>query len=360
MLPLNRNFRKWKKQEVKHWMDKKPTVYIRADANETIGTGHVMRCLSIGEAIRKQGGDAVFLAADSRTEDIVRSRGFSVICLDSVWDDLEKELDRLVSWIRQKSISVLLIDSYYVTPYYLETLRRHTKLAYIDDLNAFAYPVDLLIRYAVYSRQPRISEQPQILSGSRYIPLKSEFCGLPERKISKEVKNILVLTGGTDPYHVALEFVKYLADTKSHSGQQFHIICGKYNPDYEELCRLASGLEQVSIHYNVQEMADFMLAADLAVTAGGTTTYELCACGTPSVCYILADNQIQNARTLAEKGFMLFGGDVREKDGFAGIIQQFERLSKDMFLRKEMSEKMQQLVDGRGAERIAQAICQNL
>lgn len=347
-------------------MDKKPTVYIRTDANEIIGTGHVMRCLSIGESIQKQGGDAVFLAADNRTQDIVNSRRFSAVCLDSVWDDLEKELDSLVLWIQKKDISVLLIDSYYVTPHYLDTLRQYTKLVYIDDLNSFAYPVDMLISYAVYSSREDYETEngnhqagclrPQILSGSRYIPLKNQFCNLPEKQISEYVKNILVLTGGTDPYHVALKFAKYLADTKSYKERQFHIICGKYNPDYDKLCHLASDLENVQIHYNVEDMADFMQTADLAVTAGGTTTYELCACGTPSVCYILADNQIQNARTLAEKGLMLFGGDVRKGSGISEILRQIDCLTADADLRKEMSEKMRQLVDGRGAERIAKAI----
>lgn len=346
------------------------TIYIRADANETIGTGHVMRCLSIAEAIQKQGGEAIFLAADARTEDIVKNRGFSVICLNSVWNDLEKELEQLVFLVREKEIRVLLIDSYYVTLDYLETLHQYTKLVYIDDLDSFAYPVDMLISYAVYRGKADYEnrygnrEVPDILSGSRYIPLKSRFCNLPERKISENVKNVLILTGGTDPYHVALELAMHIADAgekdiagaKAYKEQQFHIICGKYNRDYDKLCDLASSTENIAIYYNVDCMADYMMEADLAVTAGGTTTYELCACGTPSICYILADNQIQNARTLAEKGLMLFGGDVRKDERVSEIVRQLGRLSGNRELRQAMSRNMQLLVDGKGAQRIAEAV----
>lgn len=99
-----------------------------------------------------------------------------------------------------------------------------------------------------------------------------------------------------------------------------------------------------------------MQAADLAVTAGGTTVYELCACGTPSVCYVLADNQLQNVQALTGAGLMLFGGDVREAGGVVGMLRQIDRLLADAFLRAEMSRRMQQLVDGKGAARIAEAI----
>ena len=86
--------------------------YIRADANEIIGTGHVMRCLSISEELRRQGEEVTFIIADKRTEKMVVEKGFQVICLDSVWNDLDKEIEKVLKVIEEYGISLLLIDSY--------------------------------------------------------------------------------------------------------------------------------------------------------------------------------------------------------------------------------------------------------
>ena len=352
-----------------------PTIYIRADANPAIGVGHIMRCLPIGEDIRSQGGCVRFLTADAEAKELVESNSFEAICLNSSWNDLERELPQLISLIQENDTSVLLVDSYAVTPHYLATLRQYTKLAYIDDVNAFPYPVDLLICYALYSRPedyephtdktqghiPPVGGQPgarrpQLLLGSDYIPLKKDFRNLPRRTVSRYIPNILILTGGSDPCHVALQLAEQIVHAEDWRKPLFHIVRGKYNSDYDRLCFLASRAANLRIHYDVEDMRALMLQADLAITAGGTTTYELCACGTPSTCYILADNQIQNAQSLTEKGFMLFGEDVRIDEGIARIMRQLKHLAVNAALRTEMAEIMQRLVDGKGAGRIAQAI----
>lgn len=331
-------------------------IYIRTDANETIGTGHIIRCLSIAEAVQRGGGKAVFLVADSSSECLVRQQGFDVVCLHSKWDDLEQELEPLTDFIRKKPADVLLVDSYYVTSHYLERLGEATRLAYLDDLDAFPYPVDLLIRYAIYSKKSGDIAYPHSLEGCAYAPLRSQFRGLPRRIVSEQARRILVLTGGTDPYHVALGAAECLISSEKYQGLQFDIVCGRYNPDYQRLWGLALGHSQLSIHYNTTCMAKLMQEADLAITAGGTAVYELCACGTPSVCYILADNQIQNARSLAREGLMLYGGDVRREGWQEGLLQELDRLLSDGKLRRKMAAGMQKLVDGRGADRIAEAL----
>lgn len=335
---------------------KNSPLYIRTDANETIGTGHVMRCLSIAQAMRRRGTDVIFLAADSRTEGIAAEQGFSTVCLHSVWNDLEQELETLTRFLQENEAALLLVDSYYVTPRYLEALGRYTRLAYIDDLELSTYPADLLIRYAIYSEKGTGRTGSDILAGCAYAPLKQQFLELGKRGVSEPAARILVLTGGTDPYHVALRLASHVVGAEKYRRLRFDIVCGRYSQDREELCRLAAETEQILVHFQVDHMEDLMQAADLAVTAGGTTLYELCACGTPSVCYVLADNQIRNAQTFAEKGLMLYGGDVRQEGWLAQVLGQMGRLVQDRALRENMAEKMQRLVDGRGAERIAEAL----
>lgn len=346
-------------------MNEKRMLYIRADANETIGTGHVMRCLSIAKALQDAGGDACFIAADSRTEAIVLEHGFSTICLQSVWNDLSGELDSMIRLIQEKKISLLLVDSYYATPRYLGTLRQHTRLAYVDDLEAFPCSADLLIRYALYceetagqeGRESQAGQERQrILAGCEFAPLRKEFCDLPKRRIRKRPRRILVLTGGTDPCHVALEVARQAVKEACFGGLTFNIVCGRYNPDLTRLCSLAEMEERLLIHSNVSDLKRLMLEADIAITAGGTSVYELCACGTPSVCYILADNQIRNAEAFTGRGLMLSGGDVRCALWQGVLLEQLKRLMADWELRAKMAERMQELIDGKGAMRIAKAL----
>lgn len=332
------------------------TLYLRTDGNGIIGTGHIMRCLSIAEAVQRDGGRAVFLVADADSETMVKQHGFDTVCLSSRWNDLEQEMEKLRALIRREQIPVLLVDSYYVTPHYLEALGHDTKLIYIDDLDAFSYPVALLIRYAIYSKKREDRVYPASLEGCRYVPLRGQFCALPRRAVSKGAARILVLTGGTDPYHVALGVAGHVAFAEKYRDLQFDLVCGRYHPDYEKLCCLAREHSGLSVHCNVEDMAKLMQEADIAITAGGTTVYELCACGTPSVCYILADNQIQNARAMAGEGLMLYGGDVRNEGWLEELLCQLDCLLADENLREDMAANMQQLVDGKGADRIAEAI----
>ena len=90
------------------------TLYIRADGNERIGTGHIMRCLAIAEKIRALCQDVTFIVADSRSRPMIENRGFKTICLDSKWDDLDCETEKLVSVLQKDSADKLLIDSYFV------------------------------------------------------------------------------------------------------------------------------------------------------------------------------------------------------------------------------------------------------
>ena len=345
------------------------TLYIRADGNERIGTGHIMRCLAIAQAIKRQGGNAVFLVAEEALEPLIRQHGFEAVCLKAQWDDLEQELEGLADLIRQEGIPVLLVDSYYVTPRYLETLGQYTKLAYIDDLGLCAYPVDLLIRYGLCAAPAALKSRsarnpagqadrscPGILEGCRYVPLQSQFSAVPRRETAGQAARILVLTGGTDPFHAALGIAEYAASAEKYRGLVFDIVCGRYNPDYERLRELAMENQQIEVYRNVTDMAGRMQEADIAITAGGTTVYELCACGTPSVCYVMADNQMPNARALAREGLMLYGGDVRQGHWQEEVFVRLDRLLADAGLRKEMAAGMQRLVDGKGADRIARAL----
>ena len=124
-------------------------IAIRADANKEIGTGHIMRCLSIAAALQEAGQEVCFILADTEALALLKSKGQQVYVLHSDYRQLEEEIPKLCELVERLSPDYLLIDSYYVTPEYLRKLGKYTKTAYVDDKNSFPYPVDMVINYNI-------------------------------------------------------------------------------------------------------------------------------------------------------------------------------------------------------------------
>lgn len=341
-------------------------IIFRADGNEIIGSGHVMRCLSIADAFKMAGKECIFVLADSRAQAIIELKGYKTIVLESLYDRLDAEISSIKSVLDSIGPELVIIDSYFVTPYYLQELKYRWKIAYVDDLASFAYPVNKLINYNVYASMidyVQIYEKgkiglPQCFLGTNYVPLRREFRNLNKHILKMKVENVLVSTGGADSTHLALGFVRYLNEHNSVGESiRFHIILGAMNPDKQEIKGIAKKMENVVIHENVMDMKSLMMSSDIAVSAAGSTLYELCACGVPTITYVLADNQISSARAFDEMGLMQFLEDVRNNTYIeADIMDVINALSEDFEKRKRMSELMQSMVDGYGANRLVEEL----
>lgn len=338
--------------------------YIRTDANEEIGTGHVMRCLSIAEEFLKRGEQMTFLIADDHSRDIIEKCGFSAICLNTVWNNLDYETDILVQMIKDYKIKQLLIDSYFVTQKYLSALKEYTRIIYLDDLNAFVYPVDLLINYNIYatdleysSRYKEFHLDTRFALGCKYVPLRKQFENI-KRTISKVVHKILITTGGTDNYNVTGNILKALSKQTWFVNVDFYIIIGKFNTNKEELMRCWHTVKNIHFLYEVYNMSDYMEECDVAITAGGVTTYEVCACGLPAVIYTLADNQIGIAKKMSDMNLIPYAGDVQK--GMEQCVNKLVNYVTDFYndfdLRVKHSILMQEVVDGKGCERLVDLI----
>ncbi|MCI8511981.1 MAG: UDP-2,4-diacetamido-2,4,6-trideoxy-beta-L-altropyranose hydrolase [Lachnospiraceae bacterium] len=338
--------------------------YIRADANEWIGTGHVMRCLSIAKELRSHQEETVFLTADSYSSELISEHGFPFVCLSSVWNDLEQETEAMIQVIVKEKISRLLIDSYFVTKAYLETIGKYTKIIYIDDLNRFIYPVDFLVNYNFYAEDLRypfryreVGLKTKFILGSRYAPLRKEFSSV-KRTINREASKILISTGGTDQYNVAGMLLSVLSEQIWFENYDYYIIVGKYNNNREKLKLQWGHRNNVHFLYNITNLADYMKTCDIAITAGGVTTYELCACGIPSIMYTLADNQIDIAKTVSERNLIPWAGDVRKEAGtcMETVVRYVELFSQNYSLRERICNDMQKTVDGNGIMRLAKIL----
>ena len=334
-------------------------ILIRADANENIGTGHVMRCLSVARAFAGKGEKVLFVTADHRGDELIGQQGFETDCLDSEWSDPENE--KIAPVIEKYHSGLVLVDSYFVTERYLENLSKTVRTAYFDDLNARRWKVDYLINYNIFASVFDYSSyegtSTKLLLNPQYAPMRDEFKNCPAHEI-KTVTDVFVSAGGADPERVT---EKVLSDICPHmTGIRFHLIVGALNPRLGEIKTLSCELENVVLHINEKHMSVLMNKCDVAVSAAGMTLYELCATGLPTVTYTLADNQMAAAEQFDKQGIMLSAGDCRGDDGFIIRLKELLlRLAGDEDLRRDLSGKMQKLVDGEGAERIVRELLSN-
>ena len=338
---------------------------IRVDANEIVATGHVMRCLAIAEELRKIGQELLFISADDFPRPLIEQKGFEFVSLQTDWKHMEKETERLQAVIDRYHIGLLLVDSYYVTRAYFEKIHSFTKIMYIDDLGKEVYDVDCTMCYADYYRELELEERypsnVKLLLGTRYAPLRREFSNLPQKIISPEIKEVLVLSGGADPYDFLWNFSQKLTESALFETlETVRIICGRYYDKYGELTEKFAGIPKLRFHKAVKDMEKYMLSADAAVTAAGVTTYELCAAGVPAVTYTIADNQQGNARVFQKEGIMEYAGDLRREPVIERITGLLDGKYRDFSYRSRVSEAMRQKIDGKGTERIARSICRIL
>lgn len=348
----------------------KKRIVIRADGNRQIAMGHVMRCLSIADELQARGADVIFVTAGNETEELIRSRGFENHVLHSDFAQMEQEWPIFLDFLKQYEPDLILTDSYYVTGAYMVALRQISKTAYIDDLGQPVYPVDILIDYNIYGSElpyekyyteKGIPLPERILTGCSYAPLRAEFRQGRRSRVQECVTDVLITTGGGDKADTAGRLCRKLLEERkkgSHAGIRYHVICGPFAQNRQELMEIAMEDDAFVIHDFVTNMSEFLINYDLAVSAGGSTMYELCSMGLPTVCFTFADNQRLQAECFDRTTEVKNAGNMMDRpaETIDRIAERLTQLEHDSILRQTVREQMLGLVDGRGAIRIAEAL----
>lgn len=367
-------------------------IYIRCDGNKEIATGHLMRCLSIAGACIQKGAKVTFLVADEESEHLLSERmpvsvaeQINVINLKTDYHNTEEELPLLCQILMSYPCDCLLIDSYFVNPGYLETLSRLTKVAYIDDVYAFPYPVHTIINYAPMADSTNVCYQlaREKLLGISYAPVRDMFQG-KSCPIRSQVQKILLTAGGIHDgkcYLPILENLFAFYDTLSDSSSaddssetsvtvpEIHLLLGGGDNTASEVNAFLEQHPALITHGYIQDMASFLCDFDLVFAAAGTTLYELCALGIPSCSFISADNQIPSAMDFEAAGLIpCLGNTVPipmpnseecipvNAENIEDRMQQFLSLAQDVTLRQNAAAFMTKSLDQKGASRIGDAL----
>ena len=251
---------------------------------------------------------------------------------------------------------------FYVTSFWLLTKCFDNSFNIV--LRVFAYPVDILINYNIFSSQAdydelykRAEEKPRFVLGTDYVPLRKEFSDCAYRK-PERVKNILVSTGGADTRHIAVKLLEYLNDNPEKlSDYCLKFIVGSMNRDIEIIKKLSDKLPNVELMIDVKNMKELMRGCDLAVSAAGSTLYELCVCSVPTITYVIADNQLPAARAFEQNGLMVNVGDLRERENVGELIyNSIKELIEDSEKRESMVKSAYELINRDGSKKTAELL----
>lgn len=337
-------------------------IVFRADGSNTTGAGHLMRCMTIADAFPNR-DRIIFVTNSEESALMVNERGYDSIVLKT-YDKknpsdipIENELPELKKILNDNRTTFLMVDSYRVTDKYLEELKKETVVGLIEDKGEHKYPVNLVLNYNIFADSEKMDKMygtdAMILSGGEYIPIRESFCEV-RYTVFKRVRNILLLTGGGDAYGLAEKFVDYFGNRDD--GIKYHLVCGFYS-DEDKLHEKVSKANNFVVYKDVKDIWTLMAQCDMAVSAGGTTVYELMAVGVPVIGYTFADNQKPLMEYVKEKEIFPTCGDYREEGDelFKHIDDAIAKLQ-DQTVRKEMSFMEQSIVTGSGASYTKEAI----
>lgn len=356
-------------------------LYIRADGNTEIGMGHVMRCLSIAEAVAEMDGQPkpVFITADEGCCHLIADRGFQSIVLNTDYRDMMSELPQLTGLLDQEN-DIILVDSYQVSEEYYMAIGQLAKVACLEDMGE-PYPVDLLINYNIYGTQLAANYQKpsgdgrrctchhrypgQILLGVEYMPLRKAFQLPSEYSVRDKVTDVTITTGGSDPYFAAGALMDAFLNDSELSGRniKWHIISGPFNSFAQQLKNRYQACDNVTIHENVKDMRSLLLQSDIVLSATGSTIYEVSSLGVPMIVFYFAENQRQGAEALEKMTDIVSAGCFASDAGavVARAVEAMTRCVRQKEYRSLLHEQEKKLVDGKGALRIANhllALCQ--
>ncbi|MFB5085877.1 UDP-2,4-diacetamido-2,4,6-trideoxy-beta-L-altropyranose hydrolase [Psychrobacillus sp. PGGUH221] len=311
-------------------------VVIRTDASIEIGSGHVMRCLTIAHQLKKHDIDVCFMMREvpGNLIDYVVTQGFSNIT------SLE-------------SADLYIIDHYGIDEVWEKKLQAYTnKIMVIDDLANRPHNCDLLLDQNVVPQfETRYEGLVPVhcvqLLGPSYLIMRDEFIksrqNMPDR--TGKVKNLLIFMGGTDPTDETLKILSALQETTMNL-ETIHIVVGNGNVHKEHIQAICAE-RGFYYHCQIDYMAELMLQVDFCIGAGGSTTWERCYVGLPSSSTIVADNQRIATEYAARLGAVWNIG-WHENITVATYIELLNKLSEDTSFLKQMSDKGLQLTASKG------------
>lgn len=323
------------------------------DTGPSAGLGHIRRSITLAKALSRAGAECRFVGdPDAVASQAIEAAGFH-FSGDHRWKNTTGSLA-----LDGKKPVVIVVDSYHVTDEWLNHVRQSAKaLIYIDDFDRIPDAADVIIQIRPEEgrRRRRLSSArsgQQVFRGARYaLPDVSFFRGT-RRRVRPRARRFLLTLGGADPHGLHSRLMPALLSVLDQRSELTVVVGPYFNQSQITADPRVRWVHDVS----PDKMAELMFHADLAITAGGQSLYELAATGLPAVAVQVADNQRANIAGFAQMGTIVFAGSAEQEDLVRRVVSEVDRLGKDAVARETMSRRGQQLVNGEGLPEIVEAI----
>lgn len=359
-------------------------IAVRADATSEMGIGHLRRCLSLADALRELGAVSHFVIRDDAVaRHVMAGRPYAVswlpACQVDVADDVPHAAWAKVGWERDAEESVaaltgwapewMIIDHYAFDGRWHEWVRAALDCAIvaIDDLGDRSMAADVLLdgnaaeshsdKYAC-----RLMRPARALIGAKFALLAPEYRNAPRYVFSPEVRSIGVFMGGTDEEGLSATVVQTLRAVGFDG--HLEVVSSAASRHLETLARLCQADGSAKLSVDLPELSAFYARHDLQIGAGGTSCYERCCIGAPTVALAFTANQLAVVPILSKLGAvrsaMIPGIEATHILPGASPLETVVRaLLSDPEQRRALAEKSRRYVDGQGAERAALTILAN-
>lgn len=354
-------------------------VAFRVDASAKIGTGHLMRCLTLADALRERGVQARFVcrhlpdhmaeALVARTHEIAKIASPAVE--ESIYDGWPygdwlgttqlADASATFKALCDREWDGLVVDHYALDASWERRLRDVApRILAIDDIANRSHGSDWLLDQNYYSDMDtrykgKVSGRCEQLLGPRYALIRESFRHMRDevRPRVGEVKRALIFFGGVDTKNFTSLAVRAFAEVAPRN-IHLDVVIGAQHPQNEEV-KSQCALYGFRLHVETSRMAELMAAADLAIGAAGSSAWERCCLGLPTLTVSLADNQIDIARGVQLLGAGMYLGTSVDvtlpvmREAIGDALRDTARL-------ESQSECAYSIVDGRGAIRVSDVI----
>ena len=334
-------------------------IAFRADASDHIGSGHIMRCLTLAKELKENGAEVSFICESilPLAAQLISDAHIQLILLETSAPD-EQDIMQLINLLNSEKFDWLIIDHYQFDADYEMAVKPYVKrIMVIDDLANRAHQCDFLLDQtpgrsdATY--KSLVNHQCELLLSSQYALIRDEFIQhqqqLPD---NYSISTILVTLGGSDPQNLYQLILDSLINSSRFDKFTFTFIAPKaVLPLLKKTPHLKSNIYLKSLSDN---LAEEMQHHDLIITNCGVTLLERCAIGKPGIGIMVADNQKDNAHAIAELGAGLVIDSLVQLPH--KLIDSIDRLSLQSQDCLDMIAAGQSLVDGHGKRRVAQKV----
>ena len=342
------------------------SIFIRVDASVRSGSGHVMRCLTLANELTAKGCEVRFISRvlPGNLCDYIEELDFSVSRLSDSLSD-KQDAEATVKIVRSYALNggFVIVDSYRLSlPWQKHIKAAGNQLMVLDDLADRKHYCDILLnqnyRSGLHDRYPDLVPlSATLLLGAHYALIRKEFSEFREasieRRKSPKKKNILVFMGGSDPDNDTGKVLIGFLRSKIIESIKINVVIGVGNPNKKELEVLCGGHKNIVLHIQTAHMVKLMVEADFAIMAGGTTTWERCVLGLPSLVVVQSEDQLPSTIALDRMGAhkcLGYASDISSDK----YLESFSKVTHSDLL--AMSEVSKDICDGNGAARVSEQI----